>query len=162
MTPIDSTLKAANSQLGKYSAPALGKLPHDNERRQKQSRFFTELRILKTASRLTVEQNDFACQLINGLQKGDIAALNKLWVERTLSPESLHVAVSAAQRVFESFDLNARLELFEGEVRLWLQHPDYGSVCIGSGDSQFDCVDSAQDIALRAMAERINDFFVMY
>jgi hypothetical protein len=72
------------------------------------------------------------------------------------------VAVSAAQRVFDSFDLNARLELLEGEVRLWLQHPDYGRVCIGSVDSQFDCVDSAQDIALKAMAERVNDFFVMY
>lgn len=162
MTPTDTTLKVLDSQSGKYTAPALANLSHDNERRQKQSRFFTELRILKTASRLTVEQNDFACQLVNGLQKGDIAALNKLWVERTLAPESLHVAVSAAQRVFDSFDLNARLELFESEVRLWLKHPDYGSVCIGSGDSQFDCVDSAQDIALKAMAERVNDFFVMY
>ncbi len=162
MTPSDTTLKVIEPQLGKYTAPALGSLTYDNERRQKQSRFFTELRILKTASRLTVEQNDFACQLVNGLQKGDIAALNKLWVERTLAPESLHLAVSAAQRVFDSFDLNARIELFDGEVRLWLRHSDFGSVCIGSGDSQFDCVDSAQDIALRAMAECINDFFVMY
>jgi hypothetical protein len=73
MTPTDTTLKVIDSQSSKYTAPALGSLPHDNERRRKQSRFFTELRILKTASRLTVEQNDFACQLVNGLQKGDIA-----------------------------------------------------------------------------------------
>ena len=162
MTPSDTTLKVLDSQLGKYAAQDLRNLSHDNDRRKRQSRFFTELRILKTASRLTVEQNDFACQLVNGLQNGDIAALNKLWLERTLAPESLHVAVSAAQRVFDSFDLSARIELVEGEVRLWLRHLDYGSVCIGSADSRFDCVDTAQDVALRAMSERVNDFFVMY
>lgn len=161
MTPSEMPLKLIDIQSLKYPAPALDNSLQEIHRKKKQRRFFYELRILKTASRLTLAQNDFACQLVNGLQQGDIAVLNMLLADCSLSLECLQVAVAGAQRVFDTFDLVAHLEVQEGEVRLWLQHAELGSVCVGTGDSRFDCVDSAQDITLSAIAERINDFFVM-
>ncbi|MBP6745364.1 hypothetical protein KA344_09015 [bacterium] len=161
MTPSEMPIKLTDIQTGKYAALALDNSLQEIYRKKKQRRFFYELRILKTASRLTLAQNDFACQLVNGLQKGDIAVLNLLLADCSLSLECLQIAIAAAQRVFDTFDLVARVEVQEGEVRLWLQHAELGSVCVGTGDSRFDCVDTAQDKALSAIAERVNDFFVL-
>jgi len=161
MTPSEMPLRLTDIQSGKYAALALDNSLQEIYRKKKQRRFFYELRILKTASRLTLAQNDFACQLVNGLQRGDIAGLSLLLADCNLSLECLQIAVAGAQRVFDTFDLVASVEVQEAAVHLWLQHAELGSVCVGAGDSQFDCVDTAQDKALKAIAERINDFFVL-
>ncbi|CAN5156511.1 hypothetical protein BH11CYA1_BH11CYA1_07460 [soil metagenome] len=166
MTPIDTqpnVVQAPTAQAPAVQAPSTAK-PLDM-RRKKQARFFSELRVLKTASRLTLEQNEFACGLVNGFQQGDIAALNRLVAASTFTHEELQGAVAGAQRVLDACNLIVAIEWHETEpsgVRLWARHSEFGSVSIGAIDSQFDCVDSAQDLAIRAISERISDFFVMY
>ncbi|MDP3506546.1 MAG: hypothetical protein Q8T09_01020 [Candidatus Melainabacteria bacterium] len=161
MKPSEMPLKLVDIQSVQYAASNLDNSLQEIHRKKRQRRFFYELRILKTASKLTLEQNDFACQLVSGLQKGEIAVLSMLLADSSLPFDSLQIAVAGAQRVLDTFDLVARLEVDQAQVRLWLQHRELGNVCVGIGDSQFDCVDSAQDITLRSIAERVNDFFVM-
>ena len=161
MTPSEMPLKLFDIQSGQFTAPSLDKSLQEIHRKKKQRRFFYELRILKTASRLTLEQSDFACRLFSGLQKGEIAALSLLLADCSLSFDSLQIAVAGAQRVFDTFNLVACLEVYQAEVRLWLRHTELGSVWVGTGNSQFDCIDTAQEITLRAIAERVNDFFVL-
>lgn len=159
----EMTTKASLAQSGNYASAGAAK-PRDTVRRKKQARFFSELRILKTASRLNIDQNEFACHLISGVQRGDIAFLNKLLADSLISLEDLQGAVAGAQRVLDTCNVVVYIEERQSEPPfvLWLHHAELGSVCIGAADSQFGCTDTVQDIALRAIAERVSDFFVMY
>lgn len=159
----EMTMKASLLQSSNSARVGAAKSAQDVVRRKKQARFFSELRILKTASRLNIEQNEFACHLINGVQRGDIAFLNKLLVNSPISLEELRGAVAGAQRVLDTCNVVVCIEEQSDPLfRLWLHHAELGSVCIGAVDSQFGCTDTVQDIALSAIAERVSDFFVMY
>ena len=154
------TGKVIDAQVGRYVPPAPMYVADQGERRAAQGKFFAELRSLKLSTDLSIDQQEFACKLVEKLQKNDIAVLNKLMTDCTLSVEDLVIAVAAAAPVLNTVPVKVTVP--GAELAVELAFEDYENVIVRGGDSQFDCTTTVQDETVHAIAEKINNLFVMY